>query len=303
MEYIIEVKKLVKNYKNIKAVKDISFQVEKGELYGFLGVNGAGKSTTINILCTLLEKTQGDIQICGLTLGKQNEEIRKKIGVVFQDNTLDLRLTVKENLLIRGSLYTSSQKVINNNLNMISEILKINDILDRQYIRLSGGQKRRCEIARALMNTPEILFLDEPTTGLDPGTRQNVWECIEALRNEQNMTVFLTTHYMEEAAKANRIAILNAGEIVAMGTPHDLKQKYATDILRLYPKGKDSVISYLDKSNYTYHTKSNHIEVSLSDSLESIKLLNDIQSSLKGIEVVQGTLDDVFLNITGQQLL
>ncbi len=303
MEHIIEVKNLAKNYKSIKAVNDISFQVEKGELYGFLGVNGAGKSTTINILCTLLEKTYGNIQICGLTLGKQNEEIRRKIGVVFQDNTLDLRLTVKENLLIRGSLYTSSQKLIKKNLNTVSEILKINDILDRQFMRLSGGQKRRCEIARALMNTPEILFLDEPTTGLDPGTRQNVWECMEALRKEQNMTVFLTTHYMEEAAKANHIAILNAGEIVALGTPYELKQKYASDILRLYPKEEDSILSYLAGKGYIIHTNSNHIEVSLRDSLESINLLNALQSSLNGVEILQGTLDDVFLNVTGQLLV
>lgn len=303
MEPIIEVKNLVKNYKSINAVRDISFRVEKGELYGFLGVNGAGKSTTINIICTLIEKTQGDVQVCGLTLGKENEEIRRKIGVVFQDNTLDSRLTVKENLLIRGSLYTTNNGIVKKNLSIVSEILGIGDILNRQFMRLSGGQKRRCEIARALMNTPQILFLDEPTTGPDPGTRQNVWEGIETLRKEHDMTVFLTTHYMEEAAKANQIAILNEGQIVARGTPYELKQNYAKDIIKLYPKEKDVVLSYLANNNYVFYTKSNHIEVDLNSTMDGIHILNDLEMSLSATEILQGTLDHVFLNATGKQLI
>lgn len=302
MEYSIEVNGLVKNYKKIEAVKDISFRVEKGELFGFLGVNGAGKSTTINILCTLLEKSAGQAVVCGYQLGKENENVRKKIGVVFQENTLDTRLTIKENLLIRGSLYISNNTIIKKNLNNVVEILEIKDLLNRQFGNLSGGQKRRCEIARALMNTPEILFLDEPTTGLDPKTRLNVWECVEVLRKEQNMTVFLTTHYMEEAAKANHIAIMSSGEIADIGTPYELKQKYAKDILRLYTPETDEVSSYLSLNNHNYKNKNNHIEVALTSTLSSISILNDIKGRLSGFEILQGTLDDAFLNITGQTL-
>jgi multidrug/hemolysin transport system ATP-binding protein len=235
MEDIIQVKNLKRNFKELKAVDDITFRVKKGELYGFLGVNGAGKSTTINILCTLLPATEGEVSVCGYRLGKDDREIRKRIGVVFQDNTLDGGLTVKENLVTRASLYERNSKLIRKNLDYVSDILDIGELLGRQFRKLSGGQKRKCEIAKALMNRPELLFLDEPTTGLDPQTRQSVWASIEKLRKEQNMTVFLTTHYMEEAAKAQYISIMEAGKLVADGTPSELKEKYAHDTLKLSP--------------------------------------------------------------------
>ncbi|NLZ83095.1 MAG: ABC transporter ATP-binding protein [Clostridiales bacterium] len=294
MDTIIKVSNLKKHFQEVNAVDDISFQVQRGQLYGLLGVNGAGKTTTINILCTLLSKSSGEVNICGYRLGKDNREIRKKIGIVFQENSLDDRLTVKENLIIRASLYNKSTKIILENLNRVSEVLGLEDFLNRRFSKLSGGQKRRCEIARALMNTPELLFLDEPTTGLDPHTRQNVWKSIESLRNELGMTVFLTTHYMEEVAKAQEIAIMDAGKIIAVGSPHQLKQQYASDILNLVPNNRDKIISYLSENNYPFEQRSNHLRVYIPDSLHGLKILDVVRDYLSSFEVIQETMDDVF---------
>ncbi len=302
MEDVITVNHLKKYFKEIKAVDDISFRVKKGQLYGFLGVNGAGKSTTINMLCTLLGRTEGEATICGFRLGKEDREIRNKIGVVFQDNTLDDRLTIKENLVTRASLYDSSSKSIQRNLNYVCDILDIGELLHRQFRKLSGGQKRRCEIAKALMNRPEILFLDEPTTGLDPQTRQHVWESIEKLRKEDRMTVFLTTHYMEEAAKAQYISIMESGMLVANGTPSELKEQHAQDILKLVPEDKDELTKRLTEEKLSFEPRSNHIRVTIPDSMFGLEILNRIKENLKSFEVIQGTMDDVFLNVTGKSL-
>ena len=219
MSEIIKVSGLKKYFGEIRAVDDVSFSIEKGELFGFLGVNGAGKSTTINMLCTLSRPTDGEVWINGLKLGEKDEEIKKHIGIVYQNICLDKRLTVKENLMIRGSLFENDKKVLRKNLDYVCEILELGDILKRPYGKLSGGQKRRCEIGRALMHTPDILFLDEPTTGLDPATRKSVWKTVHNLQKELHMTVFLTTHYMEEAAKADHIAIIDKGHLIQYGTP------------------------------------------------------------------------------------
>jgi multidrug/hemolysin transport system ATP-binding protein len=302
MEDIIQVNNLKKYFREVKAVDDISFRVKKGQLYGFLGINGAGKSTTINMLCTLLNSNEGEAYVCGYRLGKEDREIRSKIGVVFQDNTLDNRLTIKENLIIRASLYDSSTSSIHKNLDYVCDILDIGDILNRQFRKLSGGQKRRCEIAKALMNRPELLFLDEPTTGLDPQTRQNVWESIERLRMEDSMTVFLTTHYMEEAAKAQYISIMEAGKLVADGTPFELKQKHAQDILRLVPENREELAKQLEEEQLVFEHRSNHIRVTIPDSMFGLEVLNKFRYNLRSFELVQGTMDDVFLNITGKSL-
>lgn len=302
MEDIIQVNHLKRYFKDIKAVDDISFKVKKGQLYSFLGVNGAGKSTTINMLCTLLPRQEGEVTICGHRLGKEDREIRSKIGVVFQDNTLDNRLTIKENLVIRAGLYHNNNKEIMANLDYVCDVLGIGDLLKRQFNKLSGGQKRRCEIARALMNRPELLFLDEPTTGLDPQTRQSVWSSIEALQKEVGMTVFLTTHYMEEAAKAQYISIMEAGKLVANGTPFELKEKYAHDILKLVPQDFDELAKVLNEQNISSEKRTNHIRVIIQDSLHGLEILNRVKEYLKSYEVIQGTMDDVFLNITGKSL-
>lgn len=298
MEPIIQVTHLKKYFKDVKAVDDISFTVEKGELFGFLGVNGAGKTTTIQMLTTLFPPTEGEVSICNLKLGKANEQIKHHIGVVAQNNRLDKRLTVQENLLLRGGLYQHNRKVLKENLARVSEILTLTDVLKRPYGKLSGGQKRRAEIAAALMHTPEILFLDEPTTGLDPATRKQVWSAIRNLQKKLQMTVFLTTHYMEEAAKANHIAILNKGKLIEYGTPFSLKEKYAKDTLRLIPteESQTALAHLLEQANLNYHRKENSYIVAMDSTLSALPVLEQGKSLLQGFEVIQGTMDDVFLN-------
>ncbi len=304
MENVIIVEGLCKEFRDVKAVKGIDLQVQKGELFGFLGVNGAGKSTTINMLCTVLKPTAGDVYICGMKLGKNDEEIRKKIGVVYQNNCLDERLTVKENLFVRGALYESNKKKLSEDVARVCEVLQLEEVYNRRFGKLSGGWKRRCEIARALLHAPEILFLDEPTTGLDPATRKIVWESIGRLRKEDNMTIFLTTHYMEEAARASHIAIIDSGEIKEYGTPFLLKESYAKDKLNLIPKsGKGGALNeYLLQQRLAYKQKEEVWQIGVHNSLSAIPILNEVNSMIEGFEVVQGSMDDVFLNVTGRKL-
>lgn len=303
METAVRVEHLVKRFGEIKAVDDISFRIGKGELFGFLGVNGAGKSTTVNMLCTLYEQTAGTAEVCGYRLGKDNEAIRRKIGVVRQNNCLDPRLSVKENLLVRGRLYESDNKKLKKQLADVCEIMGLSDVYHRRYAKLSGGQKRRCEIAGALLHVPEVLFLDEPTTGLDPATRKAVWESVEKLRKELKMTVFLTTHYMEEAARASAIAVLDAGHIKEQGTPFSLKERYAKDKLRLVPAaGKEKALSdALAADGLSYREKEACLVLTVENSMQSLPLLRKYESLLAGFEMVQGTMDDVFLQITGRE--
>lgn len=276
---IIKVENLTKRYGEMTAVNHISFQVEKGIMLGFLGVNGAGKTTVINMLSTLITPEEGHVEICGGILGKDDDQIRKKIGIVYQQNYLDDILTVRENLLCRGIIHGISRQEAIRQCDRLSEILKLGDILSKKYKLLSGGQKRRCEIAAALMHTPEILFLDEPTTGLDPATRIDVWEIVRTLQREEKVTVFLTTHYMEEAAGADRILIMDHGELIASGTPFALKERYAKDKLKLYYP--DSVVK----------------EIPLTRTLDAMPILEQEAGKLKGFEVIQGNMDDVFLNV------
>jgi len=308
VEQIIKVNGLKKYYKEAKAVDDISFQVERGELFGFLGVNGAGKSTTINMLCTLNVPTDGEVWICGQKLGEADDAIRNKIGVVWQNNCLDEKLTVKENLYVRGSMYCKGA-VLKQSVDRVSEKLELKDIFNRSYGQLSGGQKRRCEIAAALIHTPELLFLDEPTTGLDPATRKQVWECLEQLRREESTTIFLTTHYMEEAARANHIAVIDRGKVKEFGTPFDLKERYAKDKLTLFPKEgmgekmREKLLGVKESGATCEFTwKEEHFLVTLSDSLQAMPLLRAVEGCMKGFSLVQGTMDDVFLNIAGKDL-
>lgn len=304
MDEVISVKGLKKYFKEVKAVDDISFSVEKGELFGFLGVNGAGKSTTINMLCTLFSPTAGDISICGCRLGKEDADIRKRIGVVWQNNCLDERLTVKENLYVRGSLYGLKAQTLRESIDRVCEKLRLEDVYTRRYEKLSGGQKRRCEIAAALVNTPEILFLDEPTTGLDPATRQLVWESIDKLREEDGMTVFLTTHYMEEAAKAKHIAIIDGGKMKEFGTPFELKERYAKDKLRLLPKpGEEAEVERMAETEIGEDQGGTVLELKLEDSMAALPILKRLETHISGFELVQGSMDDVFLNVTGKSLI
>lgn len=290
---MIVIEKLKKSYGLIDAVKNISFQVEKGSFFAFLGPNGAGKSTTINILCTLLEKNSGNIQIEKYELGKEDDHIRKLIGVVFQQYMLDRKLTIRQNLMIRGSFYHLSKDEIQKRIHNLQILLNI-DYLDQAYGTLSGGQKRRADIARALIHEPQILILDEPTTGLDPKTRKDVWEVIDTLRKKK-MTIFLTTHYMEEAANADKIVIINKGEIVAEGSPDQLKKTYAKDTLRL-AGNIEPMINYCVENGLIFEQKNDVIYIETS-SLHAINIIQDLKELMTGFEMIQATLDDVFLDI------
>ena len=296
---IIKINGLTKTYGNLTAVNNISFSVNKGELLGFLGVNGAGKSTTINMLSTLIRPDNGSADLCGFRLGGQNSEIRRRIGIVSQSNCLDNLMTVRENLLCRGILHGADKQQAKKRLEELSGIFALDELLKKSYRTLSGGQKRRCEIAAALMHTPEILFLDEPTTGLDPATRNEVWETIDALRKNTEMTVFLTTHYMEEAAQAGRIIIINKGNIIAEGTPNELKTRYAADTLRIYCDRNN--IPQLIKLHPTAKENDNGIQITIASTMEALPVLEKIKVSISGFEVIQGTMDDVFLAAVGDE--
>lgn len=250
---IIEVSELKKSFGEVRAVQEISFAVEEGSLFAFLGVNGAGKSTTIDMLCTLLKPDGGEAAISGHRLGAEDDAIRRSIGAVFQEGMLDALLTVRENLQVRGSLYGLSGETLRSASERACRAVQAEEFFDRRYGKLSGGQRRRADIARALIHAPKILFLDEPTTGLDPQTRKKVWEAIQNLRREMGTTVFLTTHYMEEAAQADYITIMGHGQILARGTPFELKREYAFDQLKLWPKEKEKFCRKLAERKIPFH--------------------------------------------------
>jgi multidrug/hemolysin transport system ATP-binding protein len=302
MQEIISVRKLTKRYGELTAVDQVSFSVHEGSLFAFLGPNGAGKTTTINVICTLMGKTDGEVIVDGCAVGKDDSQIRKKIGVVFQDNVLDDLLTVKENLMSRGSLYHADRQTLVRRLEQVASIMDISDLLNRRYGKLSGGQRRRCEIGRALMSDPKILFLDEPTTGLDPQTRISVWKTIRQLQRDLKMTVFLTTHYMEEAAGADWVAIIDGGKIVAEGTPHDLKEQYSTDQLRLTPNGLGQTESWLKERGLLCEKVADQLIVPVRSSLEALGILQELAGTFSAFEVVSGNMDDVFINITGHKI-
>lgn len=301
MGNIIEVSGLKKSYGSVKAVKGIDFSVDRGTLFAFLGPNGAGKSTTIDMVCTLLAPDSGKVVIDGCVLGKDDAAIRGIIGVVFQDHVLDPLLTVRENLLTRARFYGIAVSAAKEAANAAAKAAGASEFLDRRYGKLSGGQKRRADIARALVNTPKILFLDEPTTGLDPKTKADVWRTITELRRDTGMTVFLTTHYMEEAAAADYINIINNGEIAVRGTPYELEERYSTDTMRVKPKDRESLISYFQSHGIEYKEKNGMISLDIADSLTAIPMLDSIAAMIEGFEVVHGTMEDVFIRVTGKE--
>lgn len=302
MEKIIDVIKLHKSYGEVLAVKGIDFYVEKGKLFAFLGPNGAGKSTTINVICTLLNYSEGEVIVDGLKLGVDDALIRQRIGIVFQDSVLDNLLTIEENLRIRGSFYGLSPKQLDAAIENALSVTDIVEIKNRRYGQLSGGQKRRVDIARALLHSPKILFLDEPTTGLDPQTRKSVWNTIENLYINHGVTVFLTTHYMEEAAKADYVVVIDNGEIVAKGTPIELKEKYSTDSLQVKPIDKNRVIKILSDNNLPYSEISDLIIIPIESTMASIPLLKLLYQDISAFQVLNGTMDDAFIGITGKEM-
>ena len=298
MNTIIKIDNLTKTYGSLKAVDDLSFEIRKGELFAFLGVNGAGKSTTINIICGQLKKDEGTVIIDELNLDDNLAKIKKKIGVVFQASILDPQLTVKDNLEIKASLYGLSRKEIKSRVNELAEILDFNNYLNRPLAKLSGGQKRRIDIARALLNKPDILILDEPTTGLDPQTRKMIWAVITKLRKENNMTVLLTTHYMEEASEADYVVIIDQGKMVAHGTPLDLKNEYVGDYMLIYNVKEEDV----KKLGLPYITIPNGYKIEVNDTLEATNLIVNNRELFVDYELIKGKMDDVFLKVTGKNL-
>jgi multidrug/hemolysin transport system ATP-binding protein len=299
MDNMIEIKSLSKNYNDLTAVKDISFNVKKGNLFAFLGPNGAGKSTTIGMICTILKPTTGKILVNGYEVGIQDDEIRNSIGVVFQESLLDPLLTVRENLRIRASFYNINKVKFNEILKEISIVIGIEDFLDQRYGTLSGGQKRRADIARALLNHPKLLILDEPTTGLDPQTRLNVWKTIKKIQKEQGMTVLLTTHYMEEAVDADQVVIIDHGQVVAQDTPEHLRLLYSQDTLRITPK---NMLEFTANLQCEYSLKDDMVIIPIKNSLEGLQYLKQYEANITSFEVIRGNMDDVFVNITGHQI-
>ena len=298
MEPIIKISHLNKSYKDVKAVNDLSFTVNRGELFAFLGVNGAGKSTTIHIICSQLSKDSGEVIIDGYNLDTQKESIKRKLGVVFQNSVLDKDLSVYDNLLYRGSLYGLSKKECQKRIETLSIQLQFKDYLNRSLSKLSGGQKRRIDVARALIHDPEILILDEPTTGLDPQTRNVLWSFIEYLRKEKGMTLFLTTHYMEEAASADSVVILDHGQIVASGSTLDLKNQYANDYITLYGVCEDKVKMLA----LPYEKIKDAYRIEIKNTRDATSLICQYPSLFVDYEITKGKMDDVFLNITGKKL-
>lgn len=298
MEDIIRITNLDKRFGSVHAVNDLSFKVKKGELFAFLGVNGAGKSTTISIMCGLLKKDDGSAEVCGKNVETDMAEISSKIGVVFQNSALDMHLSVKDNLLSRAGLYGIFGEEAKKRINELAVLLDFKDITGRTVGKLSGGQRRRIDVARALIHKPELLILDEPTTGLDPQTRKKLWDVVENYRKTENMTVLLTTHYMEETADADYVIILDSGKISASGTPLELKNKYTGDFITVY-NTDENVVKAL---GHPYEKIRDAFRISVKNTEEARDLIVKNPSVFNDFEITKGKMDDVFLAVTGKKL-
>lgn len=296
-EDIIRIDHLSKSFRDVKAVDDLSFRVREGELFAFLGVNGAGKSTTINMLCGQLARDEGEIEIDGERPERNTDEIKRKIGVVFQNSVLDSPLTVYDNLQSRAALYGITGKAFRERLSELSGLLDLNGLLKRPVGKLSGGQRRRIDIARALIHNPKILILDEPTTGLDPQTRKKLWSVISALRMERKMTVFLTTHYMEEAADADFVVIIDGGRKAAEGTPLQLKNTYSGDFITIYGVTEEDVRNL---GMGKYERVRDGYRISVGSTREATELILKHPEIFSDYEITKGRMDDVFLEVTGR---
>ena len=298
---IIEIENLEKSFKEVKAVDSISFKVNEGELFAFLGVNGAGKSTTINMMSGVLRKDSGKINVCGYDIDTDAEKIKRNIGIVFQNSVLDNKLTVYENLKYRAALYGIEGAAFKTALDDTVERFELKEILKRPLCKLSGGQKRRVDIARALIHRPKLLILDEPTTGLDPKTRLTVWSVVEKLRKEEDLTVFLTTHYMEEATDSDYVVILDSGKIAAEGTPHELKNRYASDFIKLY-NHREEAEKYFSSLGFAVKNERDFTEIELKSTAETAKFFKEMPNIFEDFEVLKGNMDNVFLKVTGKDL-
>ena len=299
MNDLIEISHLCKSFGDVHAVQDLSFRVKEGELFAFLGINGAGKSTTINIMCGQLAKDTGTVKIGGVDLDNDPDGIKRSLGVVFQNSVLDKELSVQDNLQSRAALYGIRGSAFRKRLAELAELLEFSNLLKRTVGKLSGGQRRRIDIARALLHRPKILILDEPTTGLDPQTRSILWRVVGDLRKKEGMTVFLTTHYMEEAADADYVVILDSGRIAAAGTPLTLKNTYTGDFITLYG-AKEAQISRLGAP---YEAIRDAYRISVPNTAAATELILKYPEIFRDYEITKGKMDDVFLAVTGKKLI
>ncbi len=299
MNDLIEISHLCKSFGDVHAVQDLSFRVKEGELFAFLGINGAGKSTTINIMCGQLAKDTGTVKIGGVDLDNDPDGIKRSLGVVFQNSVLDKELSVQDNLQSRAALYGIRGSAFRKRLAELAELLEFSNLLKRTVGKLSGGQRRRIDIARALLHRPRILILDEPTTGLDPQTRSILWRVVGDLRKKEGMTVFLTTHYMEEAADADYVVILDSGRIAAEGTPLTLKNTYTGDFITLYG-AKEAQISRLGAP---YEAIRDAYRISVPNTAAATELILKYPEIFRDYEITKGKMDDVFLAVTGKKLI
>lgn len=298
MNEILKITNVSKSFGKIKAVDDISFKVKKGEMFAYLGVNGAGKSTTISMICGTLSMDSGNILVCGEDININSNLIKNKIGVVFQNSVLDQTLNVYNNLKYRASLYNITGEDFKKRFKELSDMFELEEIKNQKVMNLSGGQRRRVDIARAIIHNPEFLILDEPTTGLDPNTRKKLWNIIKGLRERNGLTVFLTTHYMEEAADADFIIIIEKGKIITEGTPLDLKNKYAKDIISIYNIDEESI----KRLNLPYTKIRDGYKLEIDNTSYATELIINNKDIFKDYEIIKGKMDDVFLNATGNDL-
>lgn len=302
MKQIIEVEHFTKNYGGLKAVDDITFRVEEGIIFAFLGPNGAGKSTTIHSLCTILDKSEGKILINGHDATEEKSLVRKDIGIVFQDSTLDARLTVEENLKYHCSFYKIPKNEVEERIDFVLDLVALSDWKKAIVGGLSGGMKRRVEIARGLVHDPKVLFLDEPTTGLDPQTRANVWEYIQKLQKKKNITIFLTTHYMDEAEICAKVAIMDHGKIIAYDTPGNLKNKYTSTVMQISTSQESQFETFLGVNDISYERAGEKIVIKTDQPAKALSILSECKDIITDFEVKKGTLNEVFLAITGKAI-
>ncbi|MEA5084173.1 MAG: ATP-binding cassette domain-containing protein [Lachnospiraceae bacterium] len=302
MNSIIEVKNFTKKYGDFTAVNDISFKVEEGTIFAFLGPNGAGKSTTINTLCTIFEKTSGTLLIDGKDVSEQKSEVRSTIGVVFQDSTLDSKMTIDENLKMHCVFYNIPKNEVEERIQFVLKLVDLLGERKKLVSALSGGMKRRVEIARGLIHYPKVLFLDEPTTGLDPQTRTHIWEYIRKLQKERNITIFLTTHYMEEAEICSKIAIIDGGVIVAHDTPYALKKQFTKDKAYITTNKENELEELLAQYELQYVKKENYYKVDAENIDVLLQVVSKHKENIVSIEIKKGTFNDVFLEITGKKI-
>jgi len=301
---VIQANGLVKKYGDLEAVRGIDLEVHSGEIFGFLGPNGAGKSTTISMLCTLLTPTAGTASVAGIDVTKDPAAVRQRIGLVFQDPSLDDQLTGRENLEFHAFIYSVPAAERTKRINEMLELLQLSDRAASQVRTYSGGMKRRLEIARGMLHQPQILFLDEPTLGLDPQTRKSIWTHLNELRSKKGVTIFMTTHYMDEAEYCDRIAIIDRGRIVALGTPDELKAKVGGDVVTITSSQPEAAAREIEQMLGVTPVRDNgELRMEVPDGKKFVpRLVRELTAPVDTVTLRRPSLDDVFLKLTGRAI-